>query len=171
MLTQLKLIGVDRTFGGLEFKQLLIFNFSICHVDPTLTVENVTDVMEKIAEDRRRQVWDIVLEIVYGYKEETRVYMSSMRFTTAIPVKERRHACSDMYVNCHPDSSWENLTSQLYKEDEMTAVGQAMTFLPPRGKSILLIINNSGFICMEQGVFSTSPPPNKTSLQNVNWNS
>ena len=135
-------------------------------------MENVTDVMEKIAEDKRRQVWEIVLEIVHGYEEETRVYMYFDEiYSSHSSEREKTHACSDMYVNCHPDSSWENLTSQLYKEDEMTAVGQAMTFLPPRGKSILLIINNSGFICMEQGVFSIPPPPNKTSLQNVNWNS
>ena len=48
--------------------------------------------------------------------------------------KEKTHACSDVYVNCHPESSWEHLTSLLYREDEMTAVDQARPFLPPRGK-------------------------------------
>ena len=42
--------------------------------------------------------------------------------------------CSDVYVHSHPDSSWEHLTSLLYKEDEMTAVDQARPFLPPRGE-------------------------------------
>ena len=47
--------------------------------------------------------------------------------------KEKTHACSDMYVNCRHQSSWEHLTSVLYEEDEMTAVDQARPFLPPRG--------------------------------------
>ena len=48
--------------------------------------------------------------------------------------KEKIHACSDMYVSCRPESSWEHLTSVLYKKDEITALDQARPFLPPRGK-------------------------------------
>ena len=122
--------------GGFIGFEHLIFNL---HVDPSLTVENVTDVMEKVTEDRR-QLWEIVLEIIYhGYEQQTRVYMYFDEiYSSHSSEREQTHACSDMYVNYYPESSWEHLTSQLYKEDEMTAVEQARTFLPPRGKSIII---------------------------------
>ena len=105
-------------------------------IDPTLTVENVTDVMEKITEDRRRQVWQTVLRIIdhYGYEQKARVniYFDKI-YSSHSSEGEKTHAYSDMYVNCHPESSWEHLTSHLYKEDEVTAIEQARTFLPPRG--------------------------------------
>ena len=87
-------------------------------LDSTLTVKNVTDVMEKVTVNKRRQVWERVLEIYSSHSSE----------------EEKTHTFSDVYVNCHPESSWEHLTSLLYKEDEMTAVDQARSFLPPRGK-------------------------------------
>ena len=129
---------MDESFGGLE---LLTFSLSICHADPTLTVENVSDVIEKVTEDRRRKVWETVLEIVYydDSEQTTRVYAYFDEiYSSHSSEREKTHACSDMYVNCHPVSSWEHLTSHLYEEDEMTAVEQARTFLPPRGKSIIV---------------------------------
>ena len=47
--------------------------------------------------------------------------------------EEKTRTCSDVYVNCHPESSWEHLTSWLYGADETAAVDQARPFLPPRG--------------------------------------
>jgi hypothetical protein len=102
--------------------------YTSCRVDPTLTVENVTDVIEKVTEDRRRQVWEKVLRID-GYVDEMYGSHSSEK------EKTMSNACSDVYVDCHPESSWEHLTSLLYKQDEMTAVDRARTFLPPRGMS------------------------------------
>ena len=85
-------------------------------------MENVIDVMEKVTVDKRRLVWERVLD---GKVDEIYSRHSSE--------KEKTHACSDMYANCHPTSSWEHLTSLLYEEDETTAVDQAKPFLPPRG--------------------------------------
>ena len=135
---------MDGSFGRLE---CLTFSLSTCHADPTLTVENVIDVMEKVTEDRRRQVWETVLKIMYyGYEQTTRVYAYFDEiYRSHSSEREKTHACSDMYVNCHPESSWEHLTSHLYKEDEMTAVEQARTFLPPRGKSIIVYCNTKIF--------------------------
>ena len=99
--------------------------------DPTLTVENVASVMEKVAVDKRRQLWERVLRMLKIVDE---IYSSHSS------EKEKTHACSDVYVNCHPESSWEHLTSLLYEEDEMAAVDQARPFLPPRGKLYTLII-------------------------------
>ena len=94
--------------------------------DPTLTVENVTEVMEKVTVNKREQVWERVL----GRRAES--YVGKI-YSSHFIQKEKTHACSDTYVNCYPESSWERLTSLLYEEDEMTAVDQARPFLPPRG--------------------------------------
>ena len=95
--------------------------------DPTLTVEKVADVLEKVKVDKRRQkVWGRVLT----WKGESPVDQVYNSHSTE---KENTLSCSDTYVNCYPDSSWEHLTSLLYIEDEMTAVDQARQFLPPKG--------------------------------------
>ena len=91
--------------------------------DPTLTVEKVTDVLENVKVDKRRQVWGRVL---------TRKVVDQL-YSSHSTEKEKTLSCSDTYVNCYPESSWEHLTSQLYEEDEMTAVDQARPFLPPKG--------------------------------------
>jgi hypothetical protein len=101
-------------------------------------VENVTDVIEKVTEDKKRQVWGTLLWID-DYVDE--IYGSPSN------EKEKMHVFSDVYVNCHPESCWEHLTSLLYEEDEKTAVDQARPFLPPRGKSILLMISNTLDAC------------------------
>lgn len=87
-------------------------------------MQNVSNVMEKVAARKRRQLWAGLL----GKFEK--IYRSHSSET------EKIHACSDTYVNCHPGSSWEHLTLLLYAKDEMTAVELARPFLPPKGKSI-----------------------------------
>ena len=94
--------------------------------DPTLTVEKVAEVMEKVKVGKRRQVWERVLTW-YGASPVDQLYSSHST------VKETNLSCSDTYVNCHPEPSWEHLTTLLYEEDEMTAVDQARPFLPPKG--------------------------------------
>ena len=99
---------------------------------------NVTGVMEKIAIDKRRLVW----KIVFDEEDEKDKYNFFLLLAPGVvdeiynshsSEKEKTHACSDMYVNCRPESSWEHLTSVLYKKDEITALDQARPFLPPRG--------------------------------------
>jgi hypothetical protein len=112
--------------------------------DPTLTVENVIGVMEKIKVNKRRRLWTRVLE----QKEQTRRTFLMFHlgadivdeiYSSHSSEKEKTHACSDVYVNCRPESSWEHLTSVLYKENEMTVVDQARPFLPPRGKILIIV--------------------------------
>ena len=95
--------------------------------DHSLTVESVTDVMEKVTEDKRKHVWGMVLEWKWSRlgSHIDEIYCDHST------EKEKTHACSHTYVNCHPESSWEHLTSLLYSLDEMTAVDQARPFLPP----------------------------------------
>ena len=122
--------------------------------DPTLTVENVTNVMEKVTEVKRRQVWGAVLRYKKSWQRRrgpdlrppppppppgpppplTDPEILKEIYSSHSSEKEKTHACSDVYVNCRPESSWEHLTTLLYEEDELTAVDQARPFLPPRGK-------------------------------------
>jgi hypothetical protein len=82
--------------------------------------------MEKVAVERRKEVWsggDIVpdpqLEEIY------------QKYSTE---EQRIHACADIYVNCCPDSSWTGLCEGLFGENEMTAAKKAKTFIPQTGK-------------------------------------
>ena len=123
--------------------------------DPTLTVESVTDVMEKVTLVKRRQVWGAVLGYEKSWERRRgpdprpprprRRYRTNFDYSLGPEIlrviyirhsseREKTHACSDVYVNCRPESSWEHLTSLLYKEEEASAVDQARPFLPPRGK-------------------------------------
>ena len=94
--------------------------------DLTLTVEKVADVIKNVKVDKRRQVWERVLT----WEGESPV---DQLYSSHSTEKEKTLSCSDTYVNCHPGSSWEHLTSQLYEEDEMITVDQARPFLPPKG--------------------------------------
>ena len=123
--------------------------------DPTPTVENVTDVMEKVTEGKRRKVWGAVLRYEKSRQRRRGLDPPSLRlrrsqrtdldesldpeilkeiYSSHSSEKEKTHVCSDAYVNCRPESSWEHLTLLLYEIDEMTAVDRARPFLPPRGK-------------------------------------
>ena len=77
-------------------------------------------------------MWGRVLKL-HDYHYEIDSYIDEI-YNSHSSKEGRAHACSDFYVNSHPESSWEHLTSLLYEEDEMTAVDQARSFLPPRGK-------------------------------------
>ena len=92
-------------------------------------MENVVGVMEKVAVERREEVWsegswgDIVpdpkLEEIY------------QKYSTE---EQRIHVCADIYVNCNPDSSWTHLCQGLYGKNEMTAARKAKTFIPQTGE-------------------------------------
>ena len=94
--------------------------------DPTLTVENLIGVMEKVTldEDRRRMVWFFVLEmdhqVPFSFDE---IYI---KYTTA---KEKTHALADIYVNIRPESSWQHLLQTLYDRNELEAAKEAKAFL------------------------------------------
>ena len=95
--------------------------------DPTLTVESLVGVMEKVTSDkgRRRKVWEEVLRWNYvtpsSYLDE--VYL---KYSTA---EEKTHALADVYVNSKPDSSWQHVVQILYDESELAAAKEAKPFL------------------------------------------
>ena len=94
--------------------------------EPTLTVENVAGVMEMMKVEERMEVssWEDI--VPYSQLEE--IYQ---KYSTE---EQRIHACADIYVNCHPHSSWTHLHQGLYRENEMTAAKKAKTFIPQTGE-------------------------------------
>ena len=91
--------------------------------DPTLTVENVTRVMEKDTVVSRIRVWERVL----GKGAVKEIYSSHSS------EEERLHSCADVYVICKPDSSWKELVLILYYCGGMAAAKEAKAFLQQRG--------------------------------------
>ena len=97
--------------------------------DPTLTVENVVRVMEKVTDDGRVNVWlpligeDLLTDITNKCSNE----------------KEILYMTSDTYVNCCVDSSWEDLACELYNELETAAVEEVRSYLNPRGRLLRLV--------------------------------
>ena len=51
---------------------------------------------------------------------------------------EKDHTYTDLYVNCKSNSSWEHLAGSLYRHDQVAAVEEVRSYLPPRGESDLL---------------------------------
>ena len=115
------MLGEDNNIVG-----IVLPVHSLTPSEPTLTVENVVGVIEKVAVERRKEVWsrgdivpDLQLEKIY------------QKYSTE---EQRVHACADIYVNCHPDSSWTHLHQGLYGWNEMTAAKKAKTFMQRTGK-------------------------------------
>ena len=94
--------------------------------DPTFTVENVVRELRKVAVDNRRQLWGKV----FRYDEDVVAQISDSHSSD----EENLCSLSDIYVNCRPDSSWEELVCCLHENGEMAATEIAKAFLPPKGK-------------------------------------
>ena len=107
--------------------------------DPTLTVDNVSHVMEKV-EPKWRQ--PLLKEMMTDYIFDE--IQSSGKYPTASEVEA---AAVDIYVNCHPYSSWEHLAKSLYRHHQVAAVEEVRSYLPPRGEPDLLwgIIMSIGY--------------------------
>ena len=93
--------------------------------DPTLTVENVHLVMEKVEPTVKMQVWESVTEIGGVIMEIKEMYSTD---------SERETAYVDTYVNCDPWASWENLAKKLYQHQQVAAIEEVRSYLPPRGE-------------------------------------
>ena len=109
--------------------------------DPTLTVENVTEVVECMSVDRRIKLLSEPGLIATEQQEEI-----NKKFSTN---DQRVHACIDYYVN-HPivHPSWTTLCRKLYRMNEITAAGKAKAFIPHSGRLyIICLIVLLPFIC------------------------
>ena len=99
--------------------------------DPTLTVDSLVGVMEKVTSDegRRRKMWEEVLKWKYGTPSS---YLDEV-YTKYTTDKEKTHALADVYVNSRPESSWQHLVQTLYAEGELAAAKEAKSFLQHNG--------------------------------------
>ena len=89
--------------------------------DPTMTVDGVTQVFNKIKGDKEnvmRSGLDIPSPLVDKIMERS--------FSTE---SEKSRAFADVYVNIHPDPSWEGLTSDMYWEEEFASARESKSFV------------------------------------------
>ena len=92
--------------------------------DPTLTVENILGVMKKVTDGRAEEVWGRLIGST-GLED-----ISSKCSTERELVSTR----VDIYINCNPNSSWEEVARGLYREGETAAVEEVRSYLSPRGR-------------------------------------
>ena len=99
--------------------------------DPTMTVDNVTQILNKIGRDKWEVVmsggvrisWPVLWEIQRRYSTDT----------------EKTHAYADYYVNYHPKAEWEGFTRGLYRYREFAAARESKAFMST-GKYCTIII-------------------------------
>ena len=92
--------------------------------DSTLTVENLFRVMEKMSDGGAVEVWS-------GLISSTMLKDISSKYSTK---RELVNACVDIYVNCNPNPSWEEVALGLYYEGQTAAVEEVRSYLSPRGR-------------------------------------
>ena len=95
-------------------------------------MDNISYVIRKVNPVIRQQIW-------------TSAYSSN---TDEIRQKhltdlEREAAYVDIFVNCDPYSSWEELAKMLYWHEQADAIEEIRSFLPPRGKFGLKVYNSA----------------------------
>ena len=87
--------------------------------DPTLTVENVTEVMGKVGD------WERVgsrLDVPHSKLQEINQVSTSER--------EKSHSLGRYWVTTAPGASWEVLGDALYQEGEETVLAMVKQYLP-----------------------------------------
>ena len=93
-------------------------------LDPTLTVDNVGHIMEKVEPQVKMQVWEGACAHPVEKEKMKELYMSG-----------KEDECADLYVNCNQYSAWEWLARSLYHRHQVAAVEEVRSYLPPRGES------------------------------------
>ena len=104
------------------------------HPDPTMTVANVTQILNKIPGDKWVKVMGggLGLEIPWPLLEE----IQRRRSTDT----EKNHACADYYVNYHPEAEWKHLTAKLYYKEEFALARDSKSFMPTGNQILPLCI-------------------------------
>ena len=98
----------------------------ILFTDVSLTVDNVTKVMEMVPANRIMKMWKKL-----GVPESL-VKMTTKNLST---INEKTRACVDLYLNCCPrDPSWKRITQALYYCEEKAAAREAKPFYHQNGE-------------------------------------
>ena len=115
----------DYLHTGMSEVYIVVMLSTLFPPDPTLTVDNVNRVMEKVEPEVKLWVWkDACHEKMQKKMEEA--YKSG-----------KEGECADLYVNYTLYSSWEYLAMSLYSNHQMAAVEEVRSYLPPRGQPFL----------------------------------
>ena len=96
---------------------LVVMLSTLFPLDPTLTVNNVCRIMEKVESKVKGQFWNDVLQ--HTIISEQQLFFEE-------------DECADIYVNCCYSASWEHLARTLYRH--WAAVEEVRSYLPPRGE-------------------------------------
>ena len=87
-----------------------------------MTVDNVTQILNKIPGDKWEAVMDVIrLDIPRPLQEEIK-----RRYSTDT---EKNHAVADYYVNFHPQAGWRHFTWRLYMSNELAATGESKSLM------------------------------------------
>ena len=85
-----------------------------------MTVDNVTQILNKIPGDK----WEVVMDGL-GIPRPLLKEIKGRYFTDT----ETNHAVAYYYVNCHPQAKWEHLSINLYMEDEFQSARESKSFM------------------------------------------
>ena len=88
--------------------------------DPIMTVDNVTQILNKIPPDKMEEVMGGALGLHIPWPLLKRRYSTDT---------EKIHTCADYYVNCHPWAEWERLTVILYQTKEFALARESKSFM------------------------------------------
>ena len=91
--------------------------------DPTMTVDGVTQVFNKIKGDKAK-----VMRSRLGLRIPSPLVDEIMERSYSTE-SEKSPAFADVYVNIHPDSSWEHLTFNMYLEEEFASARESKSFM------------------------------------------
>ena len=100
-------------------------DFILFFTDDSLTVDNVTKVLEMVTDDMIKNVWDWL-----GVPDSL-VEMITRNLSTK---KQKTRACVVLYLNYCPENSWQKMANTLYILGEMAAAGEARTFFYEKGR-------------------------------------
>ena len=89
--------------------------------DPTMTVDGVTQVLDKIKGDKAK-VMRTILDIPSPLVDE----IMERSYSTK---SEKSRAFADVYVNIHHNPSWEHLTYCMYSMEEFASARESKSFM------------------------------------------
>ena len=115
------LTDADHNIVYLLFSSLSSPSACVSPSDPTLTVENVTEVMAEV------ENWEWVMGIFGLGVPASKLHEIKQQSSSE---KEKRHAVGRYWVSTHPVPSWEKLARELYEEGEERALAVLKQYLP-----------------------------------------
>ena len=89
--------------------------------DPTMTVDGVTQVFNKIKGDKAK-----VMRLGLLFPSPLVDEIMERSYSTE---SGKNRAFADVYVNIHPYSSWEDLTSVMYVIEEFASARESKSFM------------------------------------------